>query len=82
MEKDFIQVYKEWLDKRKRFIESKPDSENLKLLFLTDSEKKKEWDLLPGQRKQEITRQLVREGILPHAVLQAMDVFDARVIGI
>ena len=79
---DFVKVYKSWLASRTWAAEGHLGPEQRKTLALADSAKQKAWNSLSGERRKEITEQLVKEGILPHAVLRVMGIFDANVVGI
>jgi hypothetical protein len=81
MEK-FTEIYKNWLAQRSEAAKASLPADQRTALAVLDNIKKRAWNSLPEPRRRKIVGELISQGVLPEAVGQCMDIFDARVVGI
>ena len=78
----FIKIYKDWLEAREWAEQYELTAKQRTALAGADSAKKKAWLALPALRRQEIIKELIVQDLMPDSLLTAMNIFEARVVGI
>lgn len=78
----FVKVYKSWLATRQEAARKELTAAQRVAMAKIDNEKRRMWNDLPESRRKQIVEELVKEKILPDAVLTCMEIFDAKVISI
>lgn len=79
---EFIDAYKKWLQARSWGAQHELTAKQRIILAQADNAKKKAWNTLPESRRKAIVEEMVLQGILPKIVINCMEIFDARIIGI
>jgi len=78
----FIKIYKEWLEAREWAEKYEMTAKQRTALAGADSAKKMAWLALPEARRREIIKELILQDLMPDSLLTAMNIFEARVVGI
>jgi len=78
----FIKIYKDWLAARAWAERYEMTAKQRTALAGADSVKKKAWLALPETRRREIIKELILQDLMPDSLLTAMNIFEARVVGI